>query len=178
MKRIIVIGSGGAGKSTFARRLGEILHLPVIHLDSLYWRPNWVETPKPEWRQRVTELVQGEAWIIDGNYSGTLDLRLAACDTVVFLDLSRMTCVRRALGRVIKHRGASRPDMAPGCPERFDLKFLWWIWNYPVRNRPKLEQLFTEYAADKKIVLLSTPTQVEAFLNGRSNDEFRGRELT
>jgi adenylate kinase family enzyme len=177
MKRIIVIGSGGAGKSTFARRLGEILRLPVIHLDSLYWRPNWVETPKPEWRQRVTELVQGEAWIIDGNYSGTLDLRLVACDTVVFLDLSRVTCIRRALGRVIKHRGASRRDMAPGCPERFDLKFLWWIWDFPRRTRPKLERLFTQYAVDKKIVRLSTPAQVEAFLNRLPNELFREHQL-
>src|SRR5690349_3028678 len=88
MKKILVIGSGGAGKSTFAKQLSAILHLEVLHLDALYWQAGWVETPKPEWKQRVTELLAGDAWIMDGNYSGTLDIRMQACDTVIFLDLA------------------------------------------------------------------------------------------
>ncbi len=83
MRRVLVIGSGGAGKSTFARRLGDILQIDVIHLDTFYWRPGWVETPKPEWREIVLGLVQRESWIMDGNFSGTLEQRLEACDTVI-----------------------------------------------------------------------------------------------
>src|SRR5688572_30960534 len=79
MKRILVIGSGGAGKSTFARRLGKILSIEVIHLDSIYWRPGWIETPKQEWKKRVEHLIAGDSWIMDGNYSGTLQLRFEAC---------------------------------------------------------------------------------------------------
>ena len=75
MRKILVIGSGGAGKSTFAKRLGTHLKIKVIHLDALYWKPGWVETPKAEWLKRVEELLKEGSWIMDGNYSGTLDAR-------------------------------------------------------------------------------------------------------
>lgn len=71
MRRVLVIGCGGAGKSTLARQLGEATGLPVIHLDAHYWRPGWVETPKETWRAAVDELIAADAWIMDGNYSGT-----------------------------------------------------------------------------------------------------------
>ncbi len=87
LKRILVIGSGGSGKTTFARRLAERTKLPLIHLDALYWRPGWDPTPDEEWRAKVAELVNTPAWIMDGNYGGTLNIRLAACDAVVFLDI-------------------------------------------------------------------------------------------
>src|SRR6201995_1710403 len=115
MRRVLVIGSGGAGKSTFARRLGARLGLPGKHLDASYWKPGWVETPKEEWRRSVERLVEGDSWVIDGNYSGTLEVRLAACDTVVFLDLPRRVCIWRVLKRVLTYRDGSRPDMAEGC---------------------------------------------------------------
>src|SRR3982751_1716212 len=99
MKKILVIGSGGAGKSTFAQRLGAILKLEVIHLDSLYWSSGWVEMPKDEWRTMVDELLKKDSWIMDGNYGGTLDIRLEAADTVVFLDISRLICLWRILKR-------------------------------------------------------------------------------
>src|SRR5580765_7184882 len=93
MKRILVIGSGGAGKSTFAKRLGEILKIEVIHLDSLYWKPGWIEPPKPEWKKTIERLLTRDFWVMDGNYSGTLDVRFEACDTVIFLDIARMICL-------------------------------------------------------------------------------------
>jgi len=87
MQRILVIGSGGAGKTTLALRVGERLRLPVIHLDAYYWRADWEATPKPEWEAQVATLIGRDAWVMDGNYSGTLDLRVAAADTIVFIDL-------------------------------------------------------------------------------------------
>jgi adenylate kinase family enzyme len=164
MKRILVIGSGGAGKSTFARRLGARLGLPVIHLDVCFWRPGWVETPKDEWRRTVEELCAREAWVMDGNFSGTLELRLAACDTVVFLDMPRAVCVWRALKRWGMYRNARRPDMAEGCGERFDLKFLHWVWTYPSRSRPKVVARVEEFAAHKRVVRLRSDAEVEKFL--------------
>jgi adenylate kinase family enzyme len=84
MKRIAIIGSCGAGKSTLARQMGTILGLEVIHLDSFFWKPGWVETPRVEWRSTVENLVKRETWIIDGNYGSTFDIRLEAADTIVF----------------------------------------------------------------------------------------------
>jgi adenylate kinase family enzyme len=164
MKRVLVIGSGGAGKSTLARRLGEILGLEVIHLDVEHWRPGWVETPKDEWARKVDELCGRDSWVMDGNFSGTLERRLAACDTVVFLDLPRVVCVWRVLKRVVMYRDGTRPDMAEGCREKFDLKFLLWVWNYPERTRPKVLTLLERYRERKRIVRLGSSAEVEEFL--------------
>jgi adenylate kinase family enzyme len=164
MKKVLVIGSGGAGKSTLTRRLGEKLGLPVLHLDALFWRPGWVETPRPEWRQTVEGLCAREAWVMDGNFSATLDVRLKACDTVVFLDMPRTVCVWRALKRWVMYRKKTRPDMAAGCAEKFDLKFLHWIWTFPSRSRPKVVARLDEFAAGKRVVRLRSDAEVERFL--------------
>ena len=164
MKKILIIGSGGAGKSTFAARLGERLGLPVIHLDRHYWNPGWVETPKAVWRERVEELIRGDAWVMDGNYSGTLDVRLEACDTVVFLDVARSVCLWRVVKRAATYRDGSRPDMTEGCRETFDLEFMRWIWDYPKRTRPEVLKRLEEHARDKNIFVLRTQEEIEKFL--------------
>jgi len=165
MKRVLVIGSGGAGKSTFARRLGALLGLEVIHLDSLYWQAGWVEPPREVWHERVSGLLRREAWVMDGNYSGTLEERLEACDTVVFLDLPRTLCAWRVLKRGLRYRGQSRPDMAPGCPERPSLDFLRWVWHYPTRSRPKVLRLLDAHGAGRQVFRLRSPAEVEEFLS-------------
>jgi adenylate kinase family enzyme len=164
MKRVLVIGSGGAGKSTFARRLGARLGLPVIHLDRAYWLAGWVEPPKDEWRVKVEEMCAGERWVLDGNYSGTLDVRLAACDTVIFLDLPRALCTWRVLKRAFVYWNRSRPDVAEGCRENLNWEFLLWVWNYPKRSRPKVLARLEEHASEKQVVTLRSSVEVERFL--------------
>jgi adenylate kinase family enzyme len=164
MKKILVIGSGGSGKSTFSKRLGEALGVEVIHLDRLYWKSGWVEPPKAEWRERVEELTGRGAWVMDGNYSGTLDIRLEACDTVVFLDVPRSICLWRVLKRVVTYWNGGRADMTEGCVERFDPEFMRWIWTYPKQRRPKILKLLAEKARDKRVVVLRTQAEIESFL--------------
>lgn len=164
MRRILVIGSGGSGKTTLARRLGARLGLEVVHLDALYWQAGWVEPPPEVWRERVTELALRGSWVMDGNYSGTLEQRLAACDTVVFLDLPRTLCLWRVLKRSFTYRGRSRPDMAAGCPEQLTLDFLLWVWRYPARSRPKVLRLLAAYAEGRRVVCLRSRAEVEEFL--------------
>ncbi len=164
MRRVLVIGSGGAGKSTFARRLGARLGLPVIHLDRVYWRAGWVEPPKDEWRRIIEEMCAGDAWVMDGNYSGTLDVRLAACDAVVFLDLPRTVCAWRVVRRALRYRGMSRPDMAEGCREKLNAEFLLWVWNYPRRSRPKILKRLAEFSGTKEIHRLRSSAEAEKFL--------------
>src|SRR5262245_33490600 len=101
MKRALVIGSGGSGKTTFAARLATLTGLPLIHLDSHYWLPYWQKRSNDEWLAIVRELLAHDRWIIDGNYGGTLEERLAACDTVFLLDMPRMQCIARVLRRQI-----------------------------------------------------------------------------
>lgn len=171
MKRVLVIGSGGAGKSTFAKRLGNILNLGVVHLDSLYWKPGWIETPKQDWRKTIEGIITRDSWIMDGNYSGTLDLRLGACDTVIFLDSSRIVCLWRVIKRAMKYRNKSRPDMAPGCPERLRFGFFLWIWNYQKRTRPEIVRMLKENAEHKNVIWLRTVEEAETFLTAVSNPE-------
>ena len=159
-----MIGSGGAGKSTLAAEIGAALGLPVLHLDALYWRAGWVPTPEPEWRAQVERLVAEEAWVMDGNYGGTLEPRLAACDAVVFLDLPRWLCLARVLRRRLRHAGRTRPDMAPGCPEQLSWEFVRWIWTYPRRRRAGILERLREVAGEKRVEILRSRADVERFL--------------
>ena len=164
MRRVLVIGSGGAGKSTLAARIGERTGLPVVHLDALYWRPGWEPTPPGEWAARVAALCARDAWVMDGNYGGTLDARLAACDTVIFLDLPRAVCLARVVRRWLRYRGRSRPDMAPGCDERLSAEFLRWVWEYPRRRRPGVLQRLA--ASGRDVVVLRSARDADRFVAG------------
>lgn len=164
MRKILVIGSGGAGKSTFAKRLGTRLKIKVIHLDALYWKPGWVETPKAEWLKRVEELLKEGSWIMDGNYSGTLDARLESSDTVIFLDLPRSVCLWRVVKRWLQYRNRSRPDMADECPEQLNLEFIRWVWDYPQRTRPKVLERLKGASQSKRVICLRSQPEVERFL--------------
>ncbi len=163
MKRVLVIGSGGAGKSTFSRRLSELTGIEVIHLDKLHWRVGWIEPPKDEWRNTVEDNLKKESWIMDGNFGGTIDLRLAACDTAILLDLPRTICLYRVLKRRLKYRGTNRPDMSEGCHEKIDYKFLKWIWDYPKKNYPRVEEKLLRFENEKTIVRLKSQREVEDF---------------
>jgi adenylate kinase family enzyme len=163
MKRVVVLGPGGAGKSTFARRLGEITELPVVHLDRLYWKPGWIETAKDEWREIVKREIAKPEWIIDGNFGGTREMRMRAADTIIFLDLPRWLCLYRIVKRRLAHIGRSRPDMGEGCIEKLDPEFIAWVWNYRRQSGQRaLEELKT--MNDKAIVFLRSTGEVSAFL--------------
>jgi adenylate kinase family enzyme len=171
MKRVVVIGSGGAGKSTFSQKLGDATGLEVIHLDSLYWKPNWQKTPKDEWERTVAELCGRESWIMDGNFGGTRELRIIASDTVIFLDIPRYVCLYRVIKRAIRYRGRTRPDMATGCNEKFDLEFLSWIWNYPNRGGKRVCEEMEKFP-EKRFVVLRSSRGAEDFLREGKSDGF------
>lgn len=163
MKKIMVIGSGGAGKSTFSRRLGEITGIEVIHLDKLYWLPDWTEPPKSEWAKTIERHLVKDAWITDGNFGSTIEPRLEKCDTVILLDMPRTLCVYRALKRLLTYKGNTRPDMAAGCHEKFDLKFLSWIWNFPKKDKLRIEKKMKRFENKIKIIRLKSKREVEEF---------------
>jgi adenylate kinase family enzyme len=164
MQRILVIGSGGAGKSTVARELAAILDLPLIHLDAEYWRPGWTKPPAEWWTIRVDALVARPKWVMDGNYGGTLDRRLGRSDAVILLDLPRTVCLWRVLKRWIRYVGRTRPDVAPGSPERLTWEFVKWIWNYPSKSLPGILQRLDRTGPDQRVVILSSTRQVKDFL--------------
>jgi adenylate kinase family enzyme len=123
MRRIVILGCSGTGKSTLARRLARQLALPVVHLDMLYWRPGWQHPDPEDFRARVAGAVAGEDWISDGNYSVTFDLRLPRADAVIIMTLPRWRRLLRVFRRQIFQRH-TRPDLPEGCPERVDWELL------------------------------------------------------
>lgn len=175
MKRILVIGPGGAGKTIFSRRLGEILGLEVVHLDALYWKPGWTTPDESEWMATVDAAIGREAWIIDGNYSGTLERRIETCDTVCFLDLPRLICVWRVLMRMVTHHGRTRPEMADGCPEHLSPSYLLWVWNFPRRTRLKILRLLEEHRRDREVIWLRSSDEAGRFLARLELDRSQAR---
>jgi len=163
-RRIAILGCSGSGKSTLAVALGACLGLPVFHLDALHWQLGWQEPSPEEWRAAVAALAAREAWIIDGNYAGTLDLRLARADAAIFLDFPRWRCYWGVVRRWWRHRGGTRPDMAPGCPEQLDLEFLRWIWGFRRRSRPGLLARLERLPPRVATVTLRSPKAVATWL--------------
>ncbi|MCJ2083664.1 AAA family ATPase [Methylobacterium sp. J-090] len=138
MQRILVFGPPGSGKSTLARRIGEANGLPVFHLDQAFWRPGWVRVPDAEFAHAVEDIVSRPAWVIDGNYTGTIESRLSRADTVVYLDVPRSLAIYRIVRRSLSQWGRVRQDAALGCVERLDWAFLRFAWNWNVTSRTKM----------------------------------------
>ena len=141
MQRIVILGNAGSGKSTLAREMGERLHLPVVHLDKLFWGPGWSKPQNEVFRARVSEALSGDRWVCEGNYRQTFDLRLPRADLVVWLNTPRATCLRRVVLRSVLNR--PRPDLPTGCSEKLDaefLSFLRYVWNFDRDTRPSIEE--------------------------------------
>lgn len=165
MERIMIIGCGGAGKSTLARKLGEKTGLPVVHLDQIWWEPgNWQHLEKPEFDERLMAELEKPRWILDGNFNRTIEIRLDVCDTVIYLDYPRLICLKNWVGRVIRNWGKARPDMTEGCAEWFDPEMAKWIWEFNRTKRPRYYELLNQ-AQDKKVVILKSRRQAQKFLD-------------
>ena len=162
MKRIMIIGCPGSGKSTFARALEAKTGLPLYYLDMMYWNPDRTIKPKEEFRAKLKETVELPEWIIDGNYGSTLEVRLEACDTVFFLDYSAEVC----LSGVEERRGKPRPDM-PWVETEPDLEFIEFIKKYNEESRPRVIELLEKYK-EKDIIIFKSRDEADEYLRSLS----------
>ena len=164
MRRVLIIGNAGSGKTTFAKALAEKTGLPLVHLDRLFWRDHWEHVTREEFDAALQVELGKESWIIDGNFDRTLPLRLEYCDEVFFFDLPRLTCIWGATRRVFQNRGKTREDMGGNCPERFD-RNKWelyrHIWNFNKNNRKKYYELLEKR---ENVVIFKSHKQAEKYL--------------
>jgi adenylate kinase family enzyme len=164
MRRIVIIGPLGAGKSTLALALGRLLGIPVHHLDWLYWGDTWTPTPPAEWKGVLDQIVAGESWIIDGNFTSSLPQRLAAADTVIYLDFPPLTSTIRATRRRLLHRWRRAPGVPGGRRPMFDLQLFRWIWAFPSQNRPYLLGQLRQASVAEKTIILRNQRDVKRFI--------------
>ena len=158
MKRIMVIGCPGSGKSTFARALHQKTGIPLFYLDMMYWNADKTIVEKEIFLRRLTATVQKAQWIIDGNYGATMEMRLDHCDTVFFLDYPLEICLEGISSR----RGKPRPDM-PWVETEDDEEFLEFIRNFTTDNRPRIMELLQKYAR-KDIHIFKSREEADGFL--------------
>ncbi|MBR5278247.1 MAG: adenylate kinase [Clostridia bacterium] len=159
MNKIIVIGCPGSGKSTFSKSLHKITNIPLFHLDMIFWNADKTTVEKTVFLDRLLKIIQNDKWIIDGNYGSTMELRMQACDTVVFLDYPLDICLKG----VYKRKGKPRSDMPWIEPVEDDREFIEFIKNYNTQSRPKVIELLEKYS-DKDIFIFSTRAQADEFL--------------
>ena len=164
MKKILVLGCCGAGKSTFSKKIHSILKLDLIHLDQYYHKPNWEEPGRDEWERTVDSLVQKPSWIMDGNFSDTMDFRIKNADTIIYLDYPTLKCFWRVIIRIFKYHGVVRSDMANGCKEQFDLEFLHFVLTFNSKNRKRFIQKLNLVKDEKKVLVFKTDKQADKFL--------------
>lgn len=169
MRRIIVVGSQGSGKTRLARDLGRKLGLPVVHLDVLYWRPRWKASDKASFRTRIAEAIANDAWVVDGSFSGlAFDLTIARADVLVVIDRPRWLCQWRILWRSAFDRDTARPDLPDGCQEQFDWKLMKEAWRYDTERGPVIEAERRQYGPDVPVVRLRRNRDIQGFLESVS----------
>lgn len=158
LRKIIVIGSPGAGKSTFSRQLRDITGLPLYYLDMINHKPDRTTVSREEFDSRLSEILSTDEWIIDGNYQRTIETRLEHCDAVFLLDFPLEVCLAGAAARV----GTKREDM-PWVEDELDEEFRQWIVDFPNEKLPEIYQMLERYK-DKNIVIFKSRQETEKYL--------------
>ncbi len=160
MKRVIIIGCPGSGKSIFSRKLHKLTDIPLYHLDMIYWNSDRTTVDKSVFRERLLTVIQKNEWIIDGNYGSTIELRLKACDTVFFLDYPTDIC----LEGIRERRGKARTDMPwIESVDEEDTEFIEFVKNYNSQSRPEIINLLNKYS-DKDIHILKNRNDADTFI--------------
>ena len=171
MKKIIIAGNGGTGKSTLGRQLGEILKIPVTHLDPLTFKTGWIRVPEDEFRKKLFSVLDGDKWIVEGwSYHSTIKARLEAADTIIYLDYPVWFCYWNALKRHIQYTFRQNPYDPPDS----------WIWKKTIRMvkamwmvhkvyEPELREMLKDYEDSKNVYVFKKRGDLKKFIKSLGN---------
>ena len=159
MKRAVVIGCSGSGKSVFSRKLRDVTGLTLYYLDMIWHKPDGTNISREEFDEKLRSIISRDSWIIDGNYQRTLETRIKACDTVFLFDLPTETCIEGALSRI----GKKREDM-PWFENELDPQFRQWIESFRENQLPEIYKLLEKYKNGRQIVVFRTREQADKFI--------------
>jgi adenylate kinase family enzyme len=165
LRRVVVLGCAGSGKSTVAAELARRTGLPLVPRDEHYWQPGWTAPPDDACRVTQRGLVAEPARVLDGNYASSFDERLPYADTVIVLETPRWRCLVNVVGRALRRRGT---EVAPGCPMTVDRGLLRYVWSFPRVHRPRLEAGLATVGPEVIVVHLRTRRQAQQFVAGCS----------
>lgn len=160
---VVIIGASGSGKSTLAKELGDILHLPVTHLDRIKWKPGYESITKVEFDERLHSELMKPKWVLDGNYNRTIEECIKYCDTVVFLDYNRIISIYGVIKRFFMYRRRTRNDIADGCSEQLNFEFLKWVWTFNDVYRSRYLEILSKHK-DKNIYLIKSRRAKDRFI--------------
>ncbi len=163
MEKIVIIGPGGAGKTTLAQKLGSILNINVVHLDRILWQRDWKEIPRDTRIDIIQILVQEKQWIIDGTYLSTSELHLEAADTIILMDISPLVCLLRIIKRHKKFEGRSRRDIPMGSTDKLTLFLILKVLSFPFQGSRTIKQNLRTHKS-KQIFWLRSLKEVKDFL--------------
>ena len=166
MKKVVVIGCPGSGKSTFSRALHNKIGIPLYYLDMMYWNADKTTVENSVFLGRLSDVLAKDEWIIDGNYGSTMELRMASCDTVIFLDYPLDVC----LDGIKERRGKPRDDM-PWIETEEDAEFIEFVKSYNERQKNQVLELLEKYS-DKNIIVFKTRAQADEFLSEKQTISF------
>ncbi len=173
MKRILILGPSGTGKTTLGRRLGEKLHLPILHLDTVYWLKDWEHIDKDAFHTYMTQFIKDhDAWVIDGNYTNNkhFKLRLQMADTVILLDYGTQASLRGIHERAAKYKHQVRSDMAEGCVEGVDQVFLQYVAFYYKTRIKWLRAMIQKYNNTKQIIVFKSRNELHQWFDQLSGE--------
>jgi adenylate kinase family enzyme len=170
MNRILILGPPGSGKSTLAKEMNKILDIGILHIDTIFWKEGWIIREEGEYRNHLKEFIKKESWIIDGNYSSTLEERVRLADVIVYLDIKRFILFYRVIKRRILNHNKSRDDIAQGCKEKIDWGFIKWIWQFEKRNKINIMKVINDYGNNKSKIIICKKQEYQDFLRKVKNE--------
>ncbi len=159
MNKAIVIGCPGSGKTTFAEKLNKVTGLPLYYLDAIWHKPDKTHISRDEFDEKISEVFRTTNWIIDGNYSRTIEMRLKECDTVFLFDLPMEVCLQGATERL----GKGRYDL-PWIEKELDPEFEGFIKAFSEKSLPEIYELIEKYKQEKQVIIFKTRKEADEYI--------------